>query len=863
MAVSWGRAEIDVVADGSGLPRQTRAIATRAGRLSGQDFSRAFNRSMNSRFSQNFQRALRPLGRLIQGTIGRLRSMGDAVNFQGLAWENLSHNTRQWTLIIGAVAAGMQNLAVLSSALGAGLVVLGGTLSGLLFGLGATVIAFSNFGGDIEKLPEQVRPAARAFQDLGKEFSALRDAIQIRALSNTEGAWRSLGDTIREITPAFEPLADVINGLVNDLAKNLAPGTESFQILSDLVKNAAPIFDRLVRAAGVLGRALGRAFVRAQPLILNFLGWIETLFGRFDEFTKSKGFDEWLSNADRIFGAFGRLLDATGRMLNDLVTPEAVRRTEEFLDNLSDFMPDLGRLLDMLGRLDIFGLIAQFLADFGEALRPLAGPAAELADGLNRIVSIAIDEWGAQLEGVAEALAPVVQGFSDFIKNIPEDVIRGIASAIGILAAAFVTLKGVNGLANVASALLPVSRGLDSTGRSVRRFDVNKLSKIAGGFALVLSSLLPEDAFSQMDSDFGSLLLNLGGVGAFFGPWGALIGGALALVTSLVQDFVGTINDIGPAFLSVFSGPGFALATNAIQNFVPEEWKNSNNPFENFLYQTKYTFDNFGTLMGLLGDEIARWATVDLPAWLNQTATDWQNTVNSWWESVGTFFTVTIPAVWTDFVNWFAGRFVEMGAQWNAFWSQFGADAVAWWNQITSGIRGWWEGSIAGPFRSWWTDLTNGWNNFWGGLAGAVRSAADTVVSIVNSMLGPIRTAIREVQNFLGLSGQAKSAGAGGRSNSQGFAAGGILNGPRRILAGEAGREAIVPMNRALSQVDPSVRWLSAIAQGKTAHMASGGVVGGGKTVNIDPGAIIVQGVQNPDRVATLVVNRIAERIAS
>lgn len=57
------------------------------------------------------------------------------------------------------------------------------------------------------------------------------------------------------------------------------------------------------------------------------------------------------------------------------------------------------------------------------------------------------------------------------------------------------------------------------------------------------------------------------------------------------------------------------------------------------------------------------------------------------------------------------------------------------------------------------------------------------------------------------------------------FATGGIVSAPTffgNVLAGEAGPEAIVPLRRRLSQVDPSVRELSAIAQGK----------GGGDTIN-------------------------------
>lgn len=83
----------------------------------------------------------------------------------------------------------------------------------------------------------------------------------------------------------------------------------------------------------------------------------------------------------------------------------------------------------------------------------------------------------------------------------------------------------------------------------------------------------------------------------------------------------------------------------------------------------------------------------------------------------------------------------------------------------------------------------------------------------------------------------------GGRSMSGGVpvtASGGVFNGAQTRVIAEAGREAVVPLDRALSQVDPSVRALSAIAQGlKPPPTASGGTFGGGRgPVILEKGAV-------------------------
>lgn len=77
-------------------------------------------------------------------------------------------------------------------------------------------------------------------------------------------------------------------------------------------------------------------------------------------------------------------------------------------------------------------------------------------------------------------------------------------------------------------------------------------------------------------------------------------------------------------------------------------------------------------------------------------------------------------------------------------------------------------------------------------------------------------------------------------------ASGGIFSGWQQRIIGEEGPEAVVPLNRPLSQVDPAVRWLSAIAQGLTPGGAGKVVEVGGITIvspNADPHAVAVQTV--------------------
>ena len=83
-------------------------------------------------------------------------------------------------------------------------------------------------------------------------------------------------------------------------------------------------------------------------------------------------------------------------------------------------------------------------------------------------------------------------------------------------------------------------------------------------------------------------------------------------------------------------------------------------------------------------------------------------------------------------------------------------------------------------------------------------------------------------------------------------ASGGIFSGPQTRLIGEAGPEAVVPLNRPLSQVDPAVRALSAVAQGKASTVTNNN----GRTVEVG-GLTIITPTKDPAAVAREAVNQL------
>lgn len=134
------------------------------------------------------------------------------------------------------------------------------------------------------------------------------------------------------------------------------------------------------------------------------------------------------------------------------------------------------------------------------------------------------------------------------------------------------------------------------------------------------------------------------------------------------------------------------------------------------------------------------------------------------------------------------------------------------------------------------------------GMAGAVGSALSGVTSAITRPFQSAKDAVSRILGQIrGLASSARSIGGSLRGKIPGLAKGGTVFGSQIARVGETGPEAVVPLNRPLHQVDPSVRWLSAIAQGKG---------GGGGGTTIQSGAIqVVTPYSNPELVANRVLD--------
>jgi hypothetical protein len=156
---------------------------------------------------------------------------------------------------------------------------------------------------------------------------------------------------------------------------------------------------------------------------------------------------------------------------------------------------------------------------------------------------------------------------------------------------------------------------------------------------------------------------------------------------------------------------------------------------------------------------------------------------------------------------------------------------------------------------------TAAWDMSKGTIAGFMFDPKTIPISADTSGL---KTAIANAKAWLSTlpkSKQFRIAGVNSVGGTTINAAGGLYDKPTFGVFGEAGPEAIVPLDRPLSMVDPSVRSMSAILQGMTGGR---GAVGGaaGPKVNFEAGAFTINlPTGDPKLAAEAVLDRLVAYI--
>jgi phage-related protein len=420
--------------------------------------------------------------------------------------------------------------------------------------------------------------------------------------------------------------------------------------------------------------------------------------------------------------------------------------------------------------------------------------------------------------------------FQDKIADV-EKAMKGIAALAGLAGAGFAAWKITNFVKDIKAG-------------NKNMKDFGKHAKTASGVLLIIAGailLIKGYADAWVNGiDWGNFAMILGGIGAIVGGLAlavsplaaaiALIAGGIAMVVIGIKDFITN----GYSMEAVIT-----IAVGAIGVLIGVIWA-----FNAALLANPITWVVVA-IMALVAAFVILWNDCDAfrQFWINL----WDGIVEVFtvtWEAIKQFFTVTIPNIFNSFINFikdnwqglllllvnpFAGAFKllydncdgfrEFIDEWVDKIAQFFKDLWKNIKNVFTGVGKWfsdiftgaWNG-IKNAFSAVGSFFTNIWNTIkeifskvgttiGDAVSGAFKSAVNWVlekaVGLINGFIDSINWAIDILNEIPGVDISTIS-----RLDVPEFAKGGVVNSATLGVFGEAGKEAVIPLENNTEWMD-------------------------------------------------------------
>ena len=442
-----------------------------------------------------FQKLAGPLVAFGAGLVGLTLVVGSFVSVMSLA--------------AGAVVA---LAASLTFALAGAIGVAAGAMVPLVAAVGVAILAFKNMDAEQKRA---FRGVGRAFKDLGQ--------------SGADSMFDAMGDSIGKLSGAIKQLEPVVDGIAGALGGVFLSWIEGLQspATQGFLTMLSQTLPRMVTSLGAIFRNIGGAlagiWTQATPFVQEFLSWLTGVTNQWAIFANSKlggekittFFEHMRSSLISVSGFLGEVTGLIGDLFSagrkpgddifDSMTKgvkgwrDALKADPDILKNwfndakkfagvLGDVVVQFGHLVDVLDSPTMrkvatgtFGLIA-------DAFKAMQGP-----------LKVVVDLIGTLDGDTAKFLITIGAGFWAFSKFN-----AGVASMSGKLKTAGIDLK------TAAGRMLLMQSGAKAAAGPI-------------GLALLVdASGRAEGALGSLESALGGALTGFAVTGS---PWGAIIGG--------------------------------------------------------------------------------------------------------------------------------------------------------------------------------------------------------------------------------------------------------------------------------------------------------------------------------------------------
>lgn len=642
-------------------------------------------------------------------------------------------------------------------------------------------------------------------------------------------AWNKGGLGTKLIQDIFNSLNSVLELLIDigETFRNVWNSGVGVEICTNILQ----ILDNIAFIIGQIATSFKNAWdsglgVQIVTDILNLLnGCLRIIQDITSSFSKA-----WESNGDTIcegillilddiFGTLGDIANAWANAWDSSGNGDALMNSLlETLGKIFTTIGDIGQgIRESIGTVaeDVFGALIQFCTDVSNGFGALAdglkiiwdNGGQHLFDGIVNLTA-EVGELILKITGGAfkdasgifkDILAPAIGEVFDVVGTLVDklaeftDWINNNKPLIDILSAALVGIGTALAGAKIASLL----------GEAVGALKI---------FGSAMKFVFSEGIIAGIVDLGGALVAAVGG-------WPIIIGAAIVAIGVVIYQHWDEIS----AWLS--------NAWQWISDTCAQIWGG----IKDFLAQWGVDILAFivGGPIALVGVEIAKhWDEVkektteiwnSVSTWLGETWEGVKNTCSETWNNIKTSISDKWGEVkqgtedtWNNLTSWLGTTWGNISTSASTKWEEIKVSISGKWDELKTKCSEVWE-NIKGVFDGvvTWIDNTFsvGWSNAWNGIKNTFKTIFDSLVNIakkplnlvitmVNAVISGVNKMIKALNN-LNIDVPDWVPGIGGESFGFNFdtispipmlAKGGIVDSPTLAMVGEAGKEAVVPL---------------------------------------------------------------------
>lgn len=627
---------------------------------------------------------------------------------------------------------------------------------------------------------------------LGQTTAALANVVLGIAVFIAESLNRSLQETRLDIKSwlmrSFLEMGDIVASIGNIAAdiSNIFYDTITSQPSTDIGANIISTLTYAGMGVVDVGLKLGRDLLggiervireNSQPITDAFISMLDALKPFFETFKEAvrdafKIFNDVYDNhikpfIDSFFKGISEIVTTLANAWNNHINPILKELGEKFHDVYRDYIKPA---MEKTGQ--AIGVVFDVLKDLWEnVLVPVGKLLSELATGsLGEIVKILGETLLEALKTVSEwweKLMGVVKDFGDWCKD-HKTTIEAVAVAVGSFATALMVLKGASAIAATLSAISGASVLLSGafTALTVVETILTGVTTVLGGVFAFLTSPLTLIALGI------AAIITIGYL--LYAHWDEIKAYAEE-VWNAIKDWVNQ------------AWEGIKEAWSNIGEWFSEKWEAVKMIFEPvgqwFREKFQNAWDNLTNIFKIIGQ------------WFNERWTEVKNILSP----IGQWFKDKFQSAWDGLTNIFKSLGSWFGARWNdvtnalsnvASW--FGNTFTSAYNAVKNAFS-----SIGSFFSGVWSTVKNIFVNagqmvgsaVGGAFKGAVNAVLGTIENIVNGFINMINGVIGVINALPGV-----SLGYINGISLPRLARGGIVDSPTIAMIGEAGKEAVVPL---------------------------------------------------------------------